>query len=80
MNIIAWNAVGNPIADGWENLPYWVFYKVIPNPNNIYIYPNTQLQVLQIYKWPDNPGLNPGTGLDLWRLVPGMGQYDRCCT
>jgi hypothetical protein len=62
MNIIAWNAVGNPIADGWENLPYWVFYKVVPNPVNINVYPNTQLQILQIYKWPENPGLNPGTG------------------
>lgn len=61
MNIIAWNAVGNPIEDGWEELPYWVFYKVVPNPNDINIYPNTQLPVLEIYKWPENPGLNPGS-------------------
>ncbi|MEI7420455.1 MAG: RagB/SusD family nutrient uptake outer membrane protein [Prolixibacteraceae bacterium] len=60
MKIIAWNAVGNPIASDWDNLPYWVFYRVIPNPNNINIYPNTQLQILELYKWPLNPGLNPG--------------------
>jgi hypothetical protein len=62
MNIIAWNAVGSPIADGYENLPYWLFYRVIPNPNNSNVYPNTQLPILEIYKWPENPGLNPGVG------------------
>jgi hypothetical protein len=62
MNIIAWNAVGSPIAEGYENLPYWLFYRVIPNPNNSNVYPNTQLPILEIYKWPENPGLNPGVG------------------
>ncbi len=62
MKIIAWNALGSPIASEWEDLPYWIFYKVITNPNDINIYPNTQLPILDIYKWPANPGLNPGSG------------------
>jgi len=61
MKIIAWNAVGTPIEDGWEDLPYWIFYREIANPNDVNIYPNTQLPIFEIYKWPDSPGLNPGS-------------------
>lgn len=37
------------MPDYIESLPYSVFYKVISNPGNIDVYPNTSLPIIQIY-------------------------------
>lgn len=52
-------------SDNYLTLPVTMFYKVIPNPGDINIYPNTTLPILQFYNPWENV-LNPGGD---WQLA-----------
>jgi starch-binding outer membrane protein, SusD/RagB family len=48
-------------SDKYQTLPVNMFYKRVANPNNVNVYPNTGLQIIQFYNLWDAK-LHPGAG------------------
>ena len=61
--LIVGNIANGNYLDGYEDymeLPMAMFYKRVDNPNDINIYPNTTLQIIEFYN-PYESAYNPGT-------------------
>lgn len=59
-------------SEQYQNLPFNKFYRRIPNPGNIDIYPNTTLPIIEFYN-PWEAVLNPGSG---WLMATLYAWYN----
>jgi len=58
-------------------LPYTIYYRIVSNPNNINVYPNTSMDVLELYN-PYKADKYPGTGWSTGDYYGWWNDADGC--